>query len=234
MIINYRKIVKHITKTFGINIGDVNEKGRDENYYQNDRTKDSLKKYSITYSRYKNFVEQITDKEWNYIGDVQTCSMNNEDNICKNMVCTYLVEKGMSGTFLEIISLPYHMMTICGFDDAGIDPMEFYSHSNLYKIPHFFSMMCTDDHGKELSRDTMIDITKITSNGKHKKLCSEPYGNLSQHIDGRFRRKEERYYFSVSIKLENNERLLFCANNPDIDIINTKLLMSADIFVKNI
>ena len=196
-----------------------------------DITKDSLRICYKPYSRYRNFVEQIMDKEWHYVGDMQTYSLN---SLSSYIVSTYYVEKNMYGTFLEITCpSPLYKITICGFDDAGIDPIEFYSHSNLYKIPHFFSITCTDNSGKELSPDVTIDITQTKQNGESKKLCSEPYGDLSQHIDGRFRRKEERYFFYASVKLEDHEKLSFRVNYPDIDIMKTQLSMKADLFAKD-
>lgn len=189
--------------------------------------KDSLSIYYKPYSRYQNFVKQIKTEGWNYVGDMQTYSMNHLDS---NIVSTYFVGKNMYGTFLDIrCPAPYFKITICGFDDAGIDPSQFYSHSNFYTIPHFFSIICTDKNGKELSSNVTIDIAKVKPNGEIKKLCSEFYGDISQHTDGRFRRKEERYYFSASIKLEDTERLSF-RTNPDIDIEKTKLFMKADLF----
>ena len=197
---------------------------------RDDIIKDSLRVCYKPYSRYKNFVEQITKEGWNYIGDIQSYTLTHRNT---NMTMTFFLEKGTYGTFLEIICpAPNYMLIICGFDDAGIDPIDFYSHSNLYKIPHYFSMLCTDKNGKELSPDTIIDIVKVKTNGEPKKLCSEPYGDLSQSTDGRFRRKEERYYFYQSIKLENHERLSFRADSPDVDIEITKLFMKADLFMK--
>ena len=191
---------------------------------------DKKPKTDKPYSRYQNFVKQITNKEWHYVGDVQK-SLNNLSSI----VSTYYVGKNMYGTFLEVACpSPLYMITICGFNDAGINPIEFYSHSNLYKIPHFFSITCTDNSGKELSPDVPIDVAKAKLNGESKKLRSELYGDLSQHVDGRFRRKEERYYFDESIKLEDHERLSFRVNSPDIDITKTRLSMNADLFVKKI
>lgn len=202
-----------------------------------DIIKDSLRICYKPYSRYKNFVAHITKEGWNYVGDMQSYALTHENN----MVMTFPLERGMYGTFLEITCpAPNYMLTVCGFDDAGIYPIDFYNHSNLYKIPHYFSMLCTDKNGKELSPDTIIDIAKVKTNGEPKKLCSEPYGDLSQNTnahkcaDGRFRRKEERYYFYQSIKLEDRERLSFQANSPDIDIEITKLFMKADLFGKEI
>lgn len=196
-----------------------------------DIIKDSLRICYKPYSRYQNFVKQIKNEGWNYVGDVQSYSMN---NLNRDIVSTYFLGKEMYGTFLDIMCpAPYYKITICGFDDAGIDPMDFYSNSNLYTIPHFFSVTCTDKNGKELSSDITIDIAKVKPNGEAKKLCSELYGDISQHIDGRFRRKEERYYFYASIKLEDSERLSF-RTSPDIDIEKTKLFMKADLFAKGV
>lgn len=215
-----------------IKIDKSSSKNEQDSQDFDDIIKDSLRVCYRPYSRYQNFVKQITEKEWNYVGDVQTYSLN---NLSIDIVSTYYVGNGMYDTFLEITCpSSLYMMTICGFDDAGINPIEFYSHSNLYKIPHFFSITCTDNSGKELSPDVDIDIVKVKQNGEVNKLCSELYGDLSQHTDGRFRRKEERYYFYESIKLEDHERLSFRINSPDIDITKTKLFMKADLFVKNI
>ena len=231
-------------RIFGIEFGkkdNVNTKDHGDEKVRTDKSsskegqdpddiiKDSLRVCYKPYSRYQNFVKQITSEEWHYAGDMQTHSLGN------NMVSIYCVGKNMYGTFLDIMCpSPLYMVTICGFDDAGIDPIEFYSHPNLYKIPHFFSITCSDDSGKELSPNITIDIAKMRQNGESKKLCSEPYGDLSQRTDGRFRRKEERYYFYASVKLEDHERLSFRANCPDIDIIKTNLSMKADLFYKEI
>jgi len=203
-----------------------------------DIIKDSLRVCYKPYSRYKNFVEQITKEGWNYVGDIQSYALTHRD---MNMVMTFLLERGMYGTFLEVMCpAPNYMLTVCGFDDAGIDPIDFYSHSNLYKIPHYFSMLCTDKNGKELSPATIIDIVKVKTNAEAKIICSEPYGDLSQNTntnkcaDRRYRRKEERYYFYNSIKLRDYERLSFRTNSPDIDIETTNLFMQADLFMKEI
>ncbi len=187
---------------------------------------DIIKECTVTYyPKYQNLVDQIKNEGWNYLGDVNSVS--------SNIVRTYFLGKGMYGTFLELTCpSTYYKVTICGLDDAGIEPQNFYKHSNLYNIPHFFSITCKDDNGKEISPNITIDIVKITSN-IHKKLFSEYYGDLSQHIDGKFRRKEERYYFPTSIELEDDDRLSF-RTSPDIDIVTTTLFMKGDVFAKDI
>lgn len=184
------------------------------------------------YSRYENFVEQAKIDGWSYVGDMESYSLT---HMSTNMVTTFPVKKGKCGIFLDIMCpSPNHMLTVCGFDDAGIDPMDFYKHPNLYKIPHYLMMTCKDNSDNELSHDVVIDINTIDVSGEPTKLCSEPYGDLSHSVNGRFRRKEERYYFSNSIKLEDRERLSFRVNSPDIDIEITNLFMKADIFVRDI
>lgn len=227
-------------KIFGIEFGKKEEDDKSDKPLSKDSEdipdpddiiKDSLRVCYKPYSRYQNYVKQIKNEGWNYVGDVQSYSVNNLD---REIVSTYFVEKGIYSTFLDIMCpAPYYKITICGFDDAGIYPDQFYSHPNFYPIPHFFSVTCTDKNGKELSSDVTIDIAKVKLNGEAKKLCSELYGDISQHVDGRFRRKEERYYFYASIKLEDSERLSF-RTSPDIDIEKTKLFMKADLFAKDI
>lgn len=216
-------------KIFGIEFGEKKNHTKkidemvEETLKQSD---DTVKECTVTYyPKYQNLVDQIKDEGWNYIGDINSAS--------SSIVRTYFLEKGMYGTFLELICPSvYYKITICGFDDAGIEPQNFYNHSNLYKIPHFCSITCKDNNGIEASSNITVDIVKIKSN-VHKKLASEYYGDLSQHIYGKFRRKEERYYFSASIKLENDDRLLF-QTSPDIDIVTTKLFMKGDLFAKDL
>jgi len=193
--------------------------------------KNLVDKKQEPYSRYKNFVEQIKDEGWKYVDDIQSYSLT---QLSTDIIETHLLDKGHNGEILSIVcpSSPGHMITICSIDDSGINPIEFYNHSNLYKIPHFFSMTCSDDNGKELSPDVVIDVFKIDTNGKPKKLCSEQYGDMSQRKDGIFKRKEERYYFYESIKLCHSEMLSFIAQSPDIDIRHIKLFMKADFFEK--
>lgn len=183
------------------------------------------------YSRYKNFVEQINDEGWEYVDDIQSYSLT---QLSTDIIVTHSLNNGCRGEILNIVcpSSPGHMITICSIDDSGINPIEFYNNSNLYKIPHFFSVTCTDDDGKELSPDVVIDIFKTDTNGKSKKLCSELYGDISQHKDGRFKRKEERYYFYESVKLCSSEMISFVAQSPDINIRCVKLFMRADLFKK--
>lgn len=182
------------------------------------------------YSRYNNFVEQIKKEGWIPVEDMQSYAVTHR-NI--NMVTTFSIKKDTYDTFLEVICpSSNYMLTICGSDDAGIDPINFYQHSNLYKIPHSISILCTNESGRELSSDITIDIFKTKAGGDNIKLCTELYGDLSQNVDGRFRRKEERYYFYRSIKLTDYEKLTFCAISPDIDITSVKLFMKADIFIK--
>ncbi len=205
--------------------------------------KNKKEPYYQSYSRYQNFVKQIKNEGWNYIGDIQKYN----DNIIR----TFSLEKGIYGLFLDIICPASSIITICGFDDAGIDPIKFYGNPNLYSIPHFFSISCKDNNGRELSSNITVDIMKSKIedsiedsghyedsesdqngsefSGNYKKLYSEHYEDLSQYVDGRFRRKEERYYFYQSIKLIDSEKLSFYTN-PDIDIEKTNIFMRADLF----
>ena len=52
-----------------------------------DIIKDSLRICYKPYSRYQNFVKQIKNEGWNYVGDVQTYSLNSlSNNIVKEII----------------------------------------------------------------------------------------------------------------------------------------------------
>ena len=75
-------------------------------------------------------------------------------------------------------------------------------------------------------------MSRIARNGNIEKLYEEFYGDLSPTIDGRLKKKEERYYFAETIVLQSGEKLVFHAYWPFTDIMKIELLMMADLFVK--
>ena len=63
-------------------------------------------------------------------------------------------------------------------------------------------------------------------------LYEEFYGDLCPTIDGKLKKKEERYYFAETIILQSGEKLVFNAYWPLIDITKIELLMMADLFIR--
>lgn len=133
---------------------------------------------------------------------------------------------------LEIVCPKERIIAICGLRECNIDVGDFYNKPNLYNIPHFITIMCRNNDGAELSKTTLVSIIKCTKDGEVELYYQEFYGDLSPIVNGKLKRKEERYHLVETIVLQGGEKLLFKIRDPDIDISNIDLLMLSDLFEK--
>ncbi len=178
---------------------------------------------------YKDFVDEMFKQGWVYVDGVSPHTLTHHDT---GIVSTFHVKKGMIGTVLEIKCPMHRNLSVCGLNHSGIDIKEFVKFPMLYSTPYFFSIRCKGNDGQELSPYTGIKIIQYDSDNLPKWSRTEFYGDLSQSIGERFKRKHERYYFPQGIILYSGEKLGFKVHELDIEVVKTELLMKADIWVK--
>ncbi len=148
------------------------------------------------------------------------------------MVTTFSVPKETVNRVLDLRCPAGRIMTVCGFNDSGVDPRDFARAPHLYCVPHQFSIRCSGKDNVVLSPFTNIYIYKLKPDMSETKIDEVPYGDLSLAYGERFKRKEERYYFSDTIILYGEEILRLLPVSPDIDISRTELFMKCDLFTK--
>ncbi len=146
-----------------------------------------------------------------------------------NLVTTSSVQKGITGRALDIRCPAGRVMTICGFENSGVDPGDFAKAPHLYSIPHQFSIRCFSKDNVELSPYTAIRITKELPSMEIYRIDEVLYGDLSLTFLERFKRKEERYYFLNTVILFGEQCLRLLPVDPDIDIARTELFMKCDL-----
>lgn len=183
----------------------------------------------LNFNNYDDIVDTIEENGWTCISSVAHPITIFDSEI----VFPYPVKANSYNTLLEITCPPERIITICGFDDCGIDPDDFYNSPNFYQIPHFFTLRCMDNNNVDISPTTIISILKASRNEEPEKYYQEFYGDLSSIVDGRLKKKEERYYFAETIILQSGEKLIFRVHNPNIDISKIDLLMMSDLFEKD-
>jgi hypothetical protein len=178
---------------------------------------------------YENIVDTIEENGWYKVSGV-ACPITTLDT---QIVFCKPAKANRCDTLLEIICPPERIITMCGLNECCVDLEGFYDKPNVYQIPHFFTLMCTDVNGVELLQTTLISILKSTKDGEIEKCYEEFYGDLSPIIGGKLKRKEERYHFATTVILQGGEKLIFKVNNPGMDISKVDLLMLSDIFEKD-
>lgn len=174
---------------------------------------------------YEDLLEFIDSEDWIDMSNGGSCSLTHFDT---NIVSIRPIKRNTSDVFLEITSPPGETIIICGFNQCDIDDPD------LYERPHFFTIRCTDDNNGEIQNTTIIGITKITRKGEIEKLYKEFYGDLSSTIDGKLKRKKDRYYLTETIILQGGEKLVLNAYQSYNDISKVELLMMCDRFRKEI
>lgn len=203
---------------------DINddEDGRDNS--TNDEYSDYIDPDDLDYEDYDDIIDYIE-------GDftlVSSSGLYPISHLDTDIVITHPVNKNENGTVLEITCPDNSIIAICGFHQRDTDE-NFAKGPNLYTRPHFFTLRCTDENDKEISSMNIVSISKVNRKGVLERFYQEFYGDISPWIDGRLKKKHERYYFAETIILQGKEKLIFQIK-PNIDISNIELLMMADLF----
>lgn len=180
-----------------------------------------------SYSNYKDRIQAIQNE--GYSKESITVTSN-----ILSLVTTFSVPKEAVNKVLELRCPAGRIMTVCGFNDSGVDPRDFARAPHLYCVPHQFSIRCFGKDNVGLSPFTKIYIYKVKPDGSETKIDEVPYGDLSLAYGERFKRKEERYYFSDTIILYGEEILRLLPVNHDIYISRTELFMKCDLFTREI
>ncbi len=180
----------------------------------------------LDFYNYEDIIDTIENNGWSHLSSSSLTTFNTD------IIHTKSIQKNILGTVLEIACTPGMMIAICGFNQEDIDKEQFNESPNLYMRPHFLALKLTDDNDNELSSTTIIGISKINRMGEIEKLYHELYGDLSPTIEGRLKRKKDRYYLADTIILQYGDKLLFHIYYPYTDITKIQLLMMADIFKK--
>ena len=201
----------------------------DEKHNENITDDDYIDPDDLDYCEYDDIVETIEENGWCLTSSAGLYPITHFDT---NIVSTKPCKRNSYEKVLEIICPPGNIITICGLNQEDIDKEEFSSSPNLYTKPHFFTLRLTDNNNDEIPHTTIIGISRIARNGDIDKLYEEFYGDLSSTIDGRLKKKEERYYLAETIILQSGEKLVLHAYWPFIDITKIELLMMADLFVR--
>ena len=215
-----RKESENMIKDKNLDEEQENEESIDELYIDPD---------DLSYSDYGDIVDIIEENGWARISSAGLAPITHFDT---NIVHTKQVKRNSYEDILEIICPPENIITICGFNQEDIDKDDFFNSPNLYTIPHFFALRLADDNNNEIPYTTIIGMSRIARNGNVEKLYEEFYGDLCPAIDGKLKKKEDRYYFAETIILQNGEKLVFHAYWPFIDITKIELLMMADLFIR--
>jgi len=147
-------------------------------------------------------------------------------------VMTYKVEKGDTGRILAIECPLRHIITICGVEQSYVDPREFAKAPHLYTRPHEFSILCFDTGNNELPFDAIIRPEKVVPSVSVVPLEPVLYGDLSLKTGGRFKRKEERYYFPQGIMLYGGEWLVLNVVKSGMNVDRVEFFMRCDFFTK--
>lgn len=192
---------------------------------------DYIEHDDLFFDNYDDIVETIEDNGWKRISSVASAITT----LDKQIVFQKPIRASDYDTILEIICPTERIISICGIDECGIDSDDFSNSPNFFQIPHFFTLRCMDNNNVDLSPTTIISILKVIRGEEPEKYYEEFYGDLSPIVNGngRLKRKEERYYFAETIVLQSGEKLIFRANNPNIDISKIDLLMMSDCFEKS-
>ncbi len=184
----------------------------------------------LDYCEYDDIIETIEENGWTRASSAGLSPITHFNN---DIIHIKQVKRNTCESILEIICPPGNIITICGFNQEDIDKEDFFNSPNLYARPHFFSLRLTDDNNNEIPYTTIICMSLIARNGNIEKLYEEFYGDLCPTIDGKLKKKEDRYYFAETIVLQSGEKLVFYAYWPSIDIAKVELLMMADLFIKD-
>lgn len=198
---------------------------------------------------YEEIISNIEELGWSNVLKKGQFSITH-NNV--SMVTTKVVTSGSWGNFLEIECPAEHMIVICGNNQCN-NAYESIKYPNISKNPHSLTIKCTTKKNIELSSNTIISIYKEEFDMERVILCKEHYDRLSQlslitlgnnvrsvhteemvkkHKHGYYQEYDRRYHFRDTVILHYGQRLVFSVRLPDIDIVNTKILMELDMFVR--
>ena len=176
------------------------------------------------HATYQDSLHEFEEKGWH----IEPQTITDRDD----RVSTYSLEKGYAGRILEIICPHCNILLICGVNHCGIKPGDIAKAPHLYTIPHQFSILCYDKDNRELSPETLIRIEKIKPSEGIVPIDTVLYGDVALKSGERFKRKEERYYFTQGIILYGGQHLSLTPIQPDITIKRTELFMKCDYLTK--
>jgi hypothetical protein len=182
----------------------------------------------LNFRDYEDIVDVIEENGWHVISDL-AYSITNFDT---RIVSQKTVDTNHCST-LEIKCPPKSIIGICGLDECGVDMDNFYNEPNTFQVPHFLSLICTDVNGVAIPQTTLVSILKSPKDGVLETLYQEFYGDLSPVIDGKLKKKEERYYFTNTIILQDGEKLIFKICDQGINVSKIDILMLSDLFEKD-
>lgn len=183
--------------------------------------------WDYTIYDYEDLVDEVIRNGWDHSSPRYSITDFDTD-----IVNIKPAKKDSRDTFMEITCPEENLIIMCGLNQGDVDE-DFLESPNLYTTPHFFTLRCTDENNNEISPITIINISKINSNGDIERLYQDFYGDLSPSIDGRLKTKKERYYFTDTIILQRKEKLVFQAFKPDKNISKVDLFMICDFFKRD-
>lgn len=206
---------------------DIMEEKRDIMEAEEDNVSDYIDPDDLNYSDYDDIVDTIENNGWTHVA-LNPMTLSNID-----IVFPRPIKANSSGTILSIVCPTNRIITICGINDCNVDIDDFHKYYNLYTTPHFFTLSCKDDNNVEISPTTIISILKCKMDEEPEAFYQAFYGDLSPADNGKLKKKHERYYFGETIILQRGEKLIFIANNPNVDISRIELFMMSDLFEKD-
>jgi hypothetical protein len=183
----------------------------------------------LDYCEYGDIVDTIEENGW---APITSAGLNPITHLDNDIIRIRQTKRNTNDIVLEIVCSPENIIAICGFNQEDIDQDEFINSPNLHARPHFFTLRLTDDNNNEIPYSTIIGISRMSKDESTTKLYEEFYGDLCPVIDGKLKKKGERYYFAETIILQGGERLVFRPYWPPIDITKVEVLMMTDMFVK--
>ena len=181
----------------------------------------------LNYNDYDDIVDTIENNGWTHVA-LNPMTLSNTD-----IVFPGSIKANSYGTILSIVCPQDNIITICGTNDCNVDIDDFRNSPNFYTAPHFFTLICRDNNNVEISPTTIISILKSKINEEPEAYYQAFYGDLSPVANGELKKKHERYYFADTIVLQSGEKLIFVANNPNVDISRIELFMMSDLFEKD-
>lgn len=209
---------------------DTNE----ENYMKEEDIEENKSYYidpdDLNYNNYEDIVDAIENNGWTRVSpNGYPLSILNT-----RIVFPKPIKANFYGIILEIICPQDRIISICGTNDCNIDTEDFHNVSNFYQVPHFLTLRSMNSENVDIFPTTIISIMKNNINEETEIYYEAFYGDLSPITDdGKLKKKHERYYFADTIILQSGERLIFRANNPNIDISKIDVLMMSDLFEKD-
>jgi hypothetical protein len=190
------------------------------------KTSKIIKTIDTDVELYSNFIRDRKNDDWLVYPMTLT-------HYSESYVETYKVKKDTGGYILKIRCPPCkNMISICGVDNSGVDPIDFAKTPYLYTIPHEFSVSCYDKDNNELPFDTLLSFVYDRPSDVVWPLDTVLYRDVSLKIGERYKRKDERYYFPRGRILFGGDLLYLQVIKSSIDIDRVELFMKCDYLTK--